>query len=79
MTNSQHEGRHSDDDAGLLNVANNQAPAQACGNEVNGNAFGGQVPLTALSGALAFLSPVSLTNATAVTNQGCELSNSQHG
>lgn len=79
MTNSQHEGRHSDNDAGLANVTNNQVPAQACGNEVNGNAFGGQVPLTALSGALAFLSPDSLTNATAVTNQGCELSNSQHG
>ncbi len=79
MTNSQHEGRHSGNDAGLLNVANNQVPAQACGNEVNGNFAGGQVPLTALSGALAFLSPDSLTNATAVTNQGCEMDNSQHG
>ena len=79
MTNSQHQGRHSDDDGGLLNVANNQLPTQACGNEANINGAGGQVPLTALSGALAFLSPDSLTNATAVTNQGCELSNSQHG
>jgi hypothetical protein len=79
MANSQHEGRGSGDDGGLVNVAHNQVPAQACGNEVNGNVLGGQVPLSALSGALSFLSPFSVTNATAVTNQGCELDNRQHG
>lgn len=79
MTNSQHEGRHSHNDAGLANVTNNQVPMQACGNEANGNVAGGQVPLSALSGALSFLSPFSVTNATAVTNQGCEMDNSQHG
>lgn len=80
MVNNQDEGRgrHHDDD-GALNIANNQVPAQACGNQALGNVAGGQVPLSALSGALTFLSPFSVTNATALTNQGCELNNSQHG
>lgn len=81
MVNNQDEGRgrHHDDDGGALNVTNNQVPTQACGNEANLNGAGGQVPLSALSGALSFLSPFSVTNATAVNNQGCALVNSQHG
>lgn len=78
MTNSQHEG-HGSHTSGVFNVANNQLPSQACGNDTNTNAGGNQTPLTALSGALAFMSPFSVTNATALTNQGCELNNSQHG
>jgi hypothetical protein len=79
MVNNQSKGRHSHDDAGLLNVANNQVPAQVCGNEVFGNVAGGQVPLSALSGALAVLSPFAITNGTAVNNQGCSLVNNQRG
>jgi len=40
---------------------------------------GGQVPLSALSGAFAVLSPFAITNSTAVNNQGCSLDNSQRG
>jgi hypothetical protein len=82
MVNNQTEGRgrhHGHNSSGLVNVANNQLPTQACGNEVNTNGAGGQVPLSALSGALSFLSPFSVTNATAVNNQGCALVNNQHG
>ena len=31
--------------AGAVNVSNNQLPMQACGNTVNGNFAGGQVPV----------------------------------
>lgn len=79
MTNKQDKGRHSEDVGGLANVADNQIPAQVCGNQVLGNVAGGQVPLSALSGALAVLSPFAITNATAVNNQGCSLDNSQRG
>jgi hypothetical protein len=80
MANKQtSKGRHSSNDGGLANVANNQVPAQFCGNQLMGNVFGGQVPLSALSGALAVLSPFAITNSTAVNNQGCALANSQHG
>jgi hypothetical protein len=79
MENNQSKGRHSHDDGGLLNVADNQVPTQVCGNEVFGNVLGGQVPLSALSGALAVLSPFAITNSTAVNNQGCSLVNNQQG
>jgi hypothetical protein len=79
MTNKQSKGGHSEDVGGLANVANNQVPAQFCGNQVFGNVAGGQVPLSALSGAFAVLSPFAITNSTAVNNQGCSLDNSQRG
>jgi hypothetical protein len=77
MTNKQDKGRHSRDEAGVLNVANNQAPTQFCGNQVLANGAGGQVPLSALAGAFAVLSPFAITNSTALNNQGCSLDNSQ--
>ena len=79
MVNNQDEGRGRHHGSGAVNITNNQLPTQACGNEANLNAAGGQVPLSALSGALSFLSPFSVTNATAVNNQGCALVNNQHG
>jgi hypothetical protein len=66
-----------------VTAANNQIPAQACGNDLFINGIGGQVPLYGLSGALAILSPASITKSTAVNNQGCTLhnneSNGKHG
>jgi hypothetical protein len=79
MVNKQSKGRHSSDEGGLANIADNQVPAQFCGNQAMGNVIGGQVPLSALSGALAVLSPFAITNSTAVNNQGCSLDNSQRG
>ena len=75
MKNSQHGGSNA---SGVFNVANNQLPTQVCGNQAN-TGGGTQAPLNALAGNLAFLSPFSMSNAVAVTNQGCQLSNSQHG
>jgi hypothetical protein len=77
MVNNQSKGRHSRDKAGVLNVANNQAPTQFCGNQVMGNGAGSQTPLSALAGAFAVLSPFAITNSVAVTNQGCSLANNQ--
>lgn len=68
--------RH-DDEGGLVKATGNQIPAEACGNEVMGNAFGGQVPLTGLSGALALLSQGAVTKSTAVNNQGCKMKNNE--
>jgi hypothetical protein len=68
--------RH-DDEGGLVKATGNQVPVEACGNEVMGNAFGGQVPLTGLSGALSLLSPASFTKSTAVNNQGCKMKNNE--
>lgn len=68
--------RH-DDEGGLVKATGNQIPAQVCGNQVMGNAFGGQVPLYGLSGALSVLSPASITKSTAVSNQGCKMKNNE--
>ena len=68
--------RH-DDEGGLVKATGNQVPAQVCGNQIMGNAFGGQVPLYGLSGALSVLSPASITKSTAVNNQGCKMKNNE--
>jgi hypothetical protein len=68
--------RH-DDEGGLVKATGNQVPAEVCGNQVMGNAFGGQVPLYGLSGALSVLSPASVTKSTAVNNQGCKMKNNE--
>ncbi|MGH3248546.1 MAG: hypothetical protein ACRDOI_20410 [Trebonia sp.] len=62
----------------LANVSHNQVPVQACGNNVNLNAAGGQLvgEGDALVGSLG--SPGSLTNATEVSNRGCTMVNNQH-
>ena len=72
QVNSGHQGTHA-----FVNVSGNQVPVQACGNELNGNVAGGQVPLTGLAGAFAFLSPLSSNMATSVNNNGCALANGQ--
>jgi hypothetical protein len=61
----------------LVNVSNNQVPVQACGNNVNLNAAGGQ--LVGEGGALvgSLGSPGSSTNATEVSNRGCIMVNNQ--
>ena len=68
--------RH-DDEGGLVKATGNQIPVQVCGNQVMGNAFGGQVPLYGLSGALSVLSPASVTKSTAINNQGCKMKNNE--
>jgi hypothetical protein len=68
--------RHGDDNA-LADVANNQIPAAACGNDLFINGIGGQVPLQGLDGALSVLSPAAITKSTAVNNQGCSLDNNE--
>jgi len=62
---------------GLVNVSNNQVPVQACGNDVDINGIGGQVPAEgdALVGSL--LSPGSVTKAKATDNRGCGMINNQ--
>ena len=68
--------RHGDDNA-LADVANNQIPAEACGNDLFINGIGGQVPLQGLDGALSLLSPSAITKSTAVNNQGCSIKNNE--
>jgi hypothetical protein len=77
MINNQSDSSRHSGKGGLVNVANNQVPAQFCGNEGMGNVIGGQVPLTGLAGALAIASPFSITSADATNNQGCGLINNQ--
>jgi len=79
MVNNQSDDSRHSSKGGLVNVANNQVPAQFCGNEVMGNGAGGQVPLTGLAGALAVGSPFAITSSDATNNQGCGLINNQHG
>jgi hypothetical protein len=61
----------------VINAANNQIPVQVCGNDGYINVIGGQVPLQGNSGALALLSPQSITSSKALDNRGCALSNNQ--
>jgi|HubBroStandDraft_3_1064219.scaffolds.fasta_scaffold07101_1 hypothetical protein len=63
------------DNGGLLNVSHNQVPVQACGNDVNGNVLGVQVPVHGLSGALGILTGGSAT--TSNQDNSCHLKNNQ--
>ena len=45
----------------LVNVSNNQVPAQVCGNDVYGNIIGGQVPVEGNALVASLLSPGSVT------------------
>jgi hypothetical protein len=71
------ESNRNANDGGLVAAANNQIPAEACGNDLFINGIGGQVPLQGLDGALSVLSPAAITKSTAVNNQGCELKNNE--
>lgn len=77
------ESNRSGNNGGLVAAANNQIPAEACGNDLFINGIGGQVPLKGLDGALSVLSPAAITKSTAVNNQGCTShnneSNGKHG
>lgn len=78
MENSQSNGGANNSAASsVVNVANNQIPIQACGNDVYGNVLGAQVPLQGDSGALALLSPAAITETQSTDNRGCALANSQ--
>ena len=61
----------------VVNVSNNQVPIQACGNDVDGNFAGGQVPVEGAAVVGSLLSPGSVTKATAINNRGCTMDNSQ--
>jgi hypothetical protein len=76
MTNSQQDAR-SDSGPSAVKITNNQVPVQVCGNNVEINAAGGQVPLYGIAGAFSVLSPAALTKSTAVSDQGCGLTNGQ--
>ncbi len=63
----------------LVNVSNNQVPAQVCGNDVYGNVIGGQVPVEGDALVASLLSPGSVTKAKAINNRGCtEMNNQQN-
>lgn len=78
MTNSQGKSGHSTTNA-VVNISNNQVPVQACGNDVLGNAAGGQVPLSGVAGAISLLSPGAISMSHAVSSRGCSMMNSQNG
>jgi hypothetical protein len=61
----------------IVNVSNNQVPVQACGNDVYGNIFGGQVPVEGNALVASLLSPGSDTQSTAVNNRGCDMKNNE--
>lgn len=61
----------------VVNVANNQVPVQACGNDIFGNVIGGQVPLEGDSAVLALLSPGAITSTHSSVNRSCTLFNNQ--
>jgi hypothetical protein len=62
---------------GRYNFADNQIPVQACGNDLNSNGAGTQVPLSGVGGALALVSPRAITKSVAVSNRGCIMENKQ--
>jgi hypothetical protein len=76
MMNSQ-SGADNSAGSSVVNVANNQIPIQACGNDLYGNVIGAQVPLEGDSGTLALLSPAAITETKSTDNRGCALANSQ--
>lgn len=62
---------------GLVNLSNNQAPLQACGNDLNTNAGGVQVPVEGGSAVVPLFSPGSTNKGSAVNNRGCAMLNNQ--
>jgi hypothetical protein len=75
MENNQ--SNRGSDSPGEFNVANNQLPVQACGNDANVNGAGTQVPLSGVDAALALLSPDAITKSAALSNRGCIMENNQ--
>jgi hypothetical protein len=74
------QNSHDDEGSSLVNVAGNQIPVQACGNDVYINVIGAQVPLQALGILIPVLSPGSVNTNKAVSNRGCvSLNNQQDG
>jgi hypothetical protein len=57
------------DFGGLLNVAHNQIPVQACNDTVPVNVIGGQVPVQSLVASLGLLNPAAST--VAQSNSSC--------
>jgi hypothetical protein len=55
----------------LVNVSNNQIPIQICGNDVNLNGLGVQVPAEGDALVASLLSPGSVTKGKTVNNRGC--------
>ncbi len=76
MTNNQQNG-NGKNHGGLVNVSNNQVPVQVCGNDVNTNGAGTQLPLEALGILIPVLSPDSVNVNEAVNNRGCVSGNNQ--
>lgn len=66
---------------GLLNISNNQVPVQACGNDVNANGLGGQVPAEGAAIAGSLLSGGATSTASSANNRACGMANTQidHG
>jgi hypothetical protein len=74
------QNSHDDEGSTLVNAAGNQIPVQVCGNDVNGNLFGIQVPLEAIGILVPVLSPGSVNMNKVVNNRGCaSLNNQQNG
>ncbi len=65
------------DHGGLVNVSNNQTPTQVCGNDVNTNGAGVQVPLEGGSALVPLLSPGSFNKSSVENNRGCVMANNQ--
>jgi hypothetical protein len=64
---------------GLVNLSGNQVPVQVCGNDVDGNVAGGQVPAEGDAVVGSLLSPGSVTKSKATDNRGCQMVNNQSG
>jgi hypothetical protein len=79
MSDNQ-QNRHGEDKGGLVNLSDNQIPVQVCGNDVNTNGAGVQVPLEALAVLVPVLSPGSVNLDKTVNDRGCvSLNNQQNG
>jgi hypothetical protein len=66
-----------DGHGGLVNVSDNQVPIQACGNDLNTNAGGIQVPVEGASALVPLLSPDSFNKSTSYNDRGCVMRNNQ--
>ncbi|MGH3279363.1 MAG: hypothetical protein ACRDNW_09515 [Trebonia sp.] len=66
---------HQTPGSSVVNVSGNQVPVQACGNDVDGNILGGQVPVQGAALVGSLLSPGSTTTSTATDNRGCNMAN----
>ena len=65
------------DDPEIVNVSNNQAPLQACGNDVNTNGAGSQVLAGGNAVVGSLMSPGAVTENKAVNNRGCRMDNNE--